>query len=214
MITNPCKTRQSFILEPAQSLRNMNQFSKGVTTLAFEQFGLFMDRAINLAEATIFTPLPAPLGVCDFPEQEPCCPEIAWTLIREVFPGELVIEPVMVRNLGKKDIEFVFETGLMKDFAMNETDISPVPSPHTVMLSPGQNALVQISYETRSFQPGHRYKADMKVKGHCEQTIRLIAHVISPDAVRCTIAQKEHIKARRHDWRDHFYCEPNQAKEQ
>jgi hypothetical protein len=214
MITNSCscKTRRPFVSELGQSLRNLNRFSKGMTSLTFEQIGLFMDRTLNLAEATIFTPLPGrPLGVCDFPEQKPCCPEIACTLIREVFPGESVIEPILIRNFGKEQKEFGFETSPMKDFEMNEAD-KPVVLPDKVTLNPGESALVSIRYETNLFHQGRRYNADVKVKGYCEQTIHLIAHVTSPDAVRCTIAQKEHIKARRHDWRDHFYCEPHQAK--
>ena len=84
---------------------------------------------------------------------------------------------------------------------------TPEISPNSVNLKPGETATVTIAYSIEKCKAGHRYNADIKVNGYCEQTIRLITHVASRDTVRCTAAQKEDIKACRHDWRDHFYCE-------
>ncbi len=193
-----------------ETLRNSSKFAGGVLALAEEQGGVFADRILDLAQGTIMTAMPALKGVCDFPDIE-CPPKIACTLIREVSRGERVVEPVLVRNIGDEDKVFVFQPA---DLTASDGDVAGplVIVPKEVTLKPGQSALVRIAYNvTTKFQPGRRYSADVKVTGYYEQTIQVIAHVI--DVPKCTVAQKDLPKDRRHYWQDHFYCEPPVKKE-
>ncbi len=211
MPCNSCEPRNRKSPGLSESLKNTNRFTRGVLNMAGEQSSLFMERLVNLAEDTIVTSIKLPRGICDFPEVE-CPPKIACTLVREVFPGERVVEPVIVRNLGHETKQFVFQTATME--TIDGTQADPlVISPLSVTLAPGKSHVVSIVYNvTPNFLPGHRYSAAVQVKGYCEQTIQVVADVIALATAKCTVAQKECPTDRRHYWQDHFYCEPRKPQ--
>jgi len=182
--------------------RNLVFFLKEVTTLASTQAGAFTDKAVHLAEATILKSPPKHVGVCDCPSKEETVHGDLCTLIREVYPGERVVEPVFVHNIGKEAKEFQFQPFPLTDLTGQTVD-TPVVSPDKVTLQPDEKALITITYETGALQPGQRYTSEILVKGYCEQKLTLIAHVFSTNAARCTILQKK--PTRPHDWRDHFH---------
>lgn len=192
--------------------RNLVFFLKEFTLLISTQTGAFIDKAVHLAEATILKSLPKHIGVCECPpkdepgeaEHEALC-----TLIREVYPGERIVEPVFIRNLEKEPKEVELQA-LSFTSLTGQTVGTPVLSLDKITLQPDEKVLITISYETANFQIGQRYISQIIVKGYCDQKITLVVHVFSENAARCTILQKKYIRP--HNWRDHFY--PYEAAKQ
>lgn len=212
MSNNCCGSQKNIGPSIRQSLKNLNTFSNGFVSIASEQMGLFVDRTINLAEATILTSCFEPKGVCDFPETEDCCPEIACTLIREAYMGERIVESVLLRNAGTKTQTFEFKAQPFTDLNLQQGG-TPKVHPDKITLRPNQAKLVKIIAEIdeKLFKPCKRYSSQIDLKGYCEQSICLKLHIAPEDAVDCSISQKECLDVRIHTWRDHFYCDPYQS---
>ncbi len=179
--------------------------------LSAGQLSQFLDRSYNLANATILTCLPDPMqGICDFPKQEGC-EENPCILIREVYFGERVVEPVMINNRGKKR-KFIIQASPFKSFDQAGSE-TPSLSHSEIVIEECSSALITVAYAVDKLSPGKRYESRVTVKGHCEQKIKVVAHVLPREAVRCTVVQKECEELRRHKWQDHFYCESPVARE-
>ena len=197
--------KRSFEFGIVRFFRNIVFFLKEFTLLSSTQAGAFIDKTVNLAEATILKSVPKHVGVCDCPSKDEPGQgghEAVCTLIREVYQGERIVEPVFIRNLEKDAIEVELQA-LPFTSLTGQTVDTPVLSPDKVTLQPDEKVLVSISYETADFQSGQRYTSEILVKGFCDQKITLVVHVFSENAARCTILQKKYIRP--HNWRDHFY---------
>jgi hypothetical protein len=190
-------------------IRSLVFFLKEMIILVSAQIGSFTDKTIHLAEATFLKSLPNHIGVCDCQSDDEELPELC-KLIREVYPGERVVEPVFVRNIGNEPKEFQFQSLPLTDTTGQTLD-TPVLSLDKVTLQPDEKVLLTISYETAGLQAGLSYTADILVKGYCEQKISLIAHVFPLNAARCTMLQKKVIRP--HTWRDHFHPHEDIKKE-
>ena len=72
MNTKSCGTGQASVRDYRRYLDTVNKFSQGLANITSEQIGLFFDRALNLAEATLPDFEQQFSGVCDFPDDS-CC---------------------------------------------------------------------------------------------------------------------------------------------
>lgn len=204
-----CRTDYSKdAFDPVQRFRDATRFTRGLLGLYARQSGIFMDRAMNLADGTILKKLPGFSGVCDFPESE-CCEKEPCTIIREARRGERIVDAFQIRNDGATRA-FSITASPLKDLAGNEKGTVSVGA-GTVTLDKGQTAAVTFSVDCSELAP-NRYNAFILLKGHCDQRIKVVIHVIPAATASCTAIQKQSDLLPRHTWHDHYYCEPPQRK--
>lgn len=188
-----------------QSGRSLLALSQGVMKIGAEQAAAFFDRSLALADNLGAFRGASRGDACGLDAACDC--RTGLRVVRDAIEGEVLVEPVLVRNNAKRTLQFSCRTEPMAGTGNAKGPDLAVDGPDQLSLEPGTTGVFRLRIAVADIPPG-RFEGTVRITGACEHLITVIVQVRDKNFGSVAVTQDDCPPYRVHRWQDHFYCAP------